>query len=77
MCISHLKERGVVAKKHISIGLKSDHWLPISVTHSLTKCCFVDLIDVPLAREDAIPKVGEIVIVANAETLVDDRGERE
>ena len=42
--------------KGIFIGPESDHWLCMSVTpsltHSLTHCCLVNLIDVTLACED-------------------------
>ena len=36
---------------------KSDHWLPLSLTDSLTDCCLVDLINAILACEDAYSKV--------------------
>ena len=45
------------------IGPESDHWLCLSVTHSLTDCCLVNLIDVTLACEDANSKL-EVVTVA-------------
>ena len=35
------------------------------VTHSLTDCCLVNLIDVTLACEDANSKLVEVVSVAN------------
>ena len=48
------------------MGPESDHWLPfLSVTHSVTPCCLVDLIDVTLACEDAYSKLVEVVIVAD------------
>ena len=36
-----------------------------SLTHSLTDCCFVNLIDVTLACEDAYSKLAEVVTVAD------------
>ena len=51
------------------IAPESDHWQPLSVTNllthlnSLTNCCLIDLIDVTLACEDAIPKLVEVVSV--------------
>ena len=53
--------------KLISIGLESDHWLPLSLTHSLTLWRLVDLIDVTLACEDANSKLVDIVIVADVD----------
>ena len=45
----------------IFIGPESDHWLCLSLTHSLpnwlTDCCLVNLIDVTLACEDANSKL--------------------
>ena len=35
------------------------------LTHSLTKCCLVNLIDVTLAYEDAYSKLVEVVTVAD------------
>ena len=35
---------------------ESDHWLPLSLTQSLTDSCLVDLTDVTLAFEDANSK---------------------
>ena len=43
----------------VFIGPKSDHWLPLSVTHS----CLVDLTDVTLAFEDANSKCLDVVSV--------------
>ena len=57
------------------IGPESDHWLPLSLTHSLTHSLSpVDLIDVSLAYEDAILTFHEAVTVADvdAEKYVDD-----
>ena len=50
------------------------HWLPLSVTHSLTHCCLVDLIDVTLVCEDANSELVDVVAVADvdAETRFDD-----
>ena len=44
----------------IFIGLESDHWECLSLTHS----CLVNLIDVTLACEDAYSKLVEVVTVA-------------
>ena len=41
--------------RNLFIG--SDHWLPLSLTHSLTPCCLVDLVDVSLACENANSKL--------------------
>ena len=57
--------------KGIFIGPESDHWLCMSVTpsltHSLTHCCLVNLIDVTLACEDANSKLVEVVSVADVD----------
>ena len=45
------------------IGPESDHWECLSLTHSLTHSCLVNLIDVTLAREDANSKLVEVVTV--------------
>ena len=47
----------------IFIGPESDHWLCLSLTHSLTNCCLVNLIDLTLACEDANSKLVEVVTV--------------
>ena len=47
------------------IGPESDHWECLSLTHSLTHCCLVNLIDVTLACEDAYSKVVEVVTIAD------------
>ena len=49
----------------IFVGPESDHWLCLSLTHCLTPCCLVNLIDVTLACEDAYSKLVEIVSVAD------------
>ena len=53
------------------IGPESNHWLCLSLTHSLTdsltNCCLVNLIDVTLACEDANSKLVEVVNVANGD----------
>ena len=41
------------------------HWQCLSVTHSFTDSCLVNLIDVTLACEDAYSKLVEVVTVAN------------
>ena len=47
------------------IGPESDHWVCLSVTHSLTPSCLVNLIDVTLACAYAYSKLVEVVIVAD------------
>ena len=48
---------------------ESDHWLCLSLTHSLTDSltdsCLVNLIDVTLACEDAYSKLIEAVTIAD------------
>ena len=39
-----------------------------SLTHSLTNCCLVNLLDVVLACEDANSKLVEVVTVAHVDT---------
>ena len=46
------------------------HWLPLSLTPSLTHSCLVDLIDVTLACDDANSKVVTVADV-DAEKRVD------
>ena len=50
-------------KLSIFIGPESDHWQCLSVTHSLTDSCLVNLIDMTLECEDAYSKL-EVVTVA-------------
>ena len=40
----------------------------LTVTHSLTDSCLVNLIDVTLACEDANSKLAEVVTVADVDT---------
>ena len=47
--------------------VRSLHWLPLSVTHWLTDCCLVDLIDLTLACEDGNSKLVEVVTVADVD----------
>ena len=51
--------------RFIFIGPESDHWECLSVTNSLTDslthCCLVNLIDVPLVCEDVYSKLVEVV----------------
>ena len=56
------------------IGPESDHWLPLSLTHSLTDSCLVDFSDVPLAFENANAKLVEVATIADvdAEKRVND-----
>ena len=51
----------------IFIGPEFDHWQCLSVTHSLTHSCLVNLIDVTLACEDANSKLVEVVTVADVD----------
>ena len=48
---------------------KSDHWLPLSLTHQLTPCCLVDLVDVALACENANSKLVDVVTVADVDAF--------
>ena len=43
----------------------SDHWLCLSLTHSLAHSCLVNLFDVTLACEDANSKLVEVATVAD------------
>ena len=43
------------------------HWQCLSVTHSLTHSCVVNLIDVTLACEDAYSKLVEVAAVADVD----------
>ena len=66
-----------VKRTLLFIGPESDHWLCLSLTdsltHSLTHCCLVNLIDVTLAFEDADSRLLVVVSVADvdAEESVD------
>ena len=51
------------------IGPESDHWECLSLTHSLTHYCLVNLIDVTLACEDANSKLVEVVTVADQDRV--------
>ena len=57
--------------KSILIGPESDHWeclsLTDSLTHSLTHCRLVNLIDVTLACEDGKSKLVEVVTVTDVD----------
>ena len=52
--------------------VRSDHWQCLSVTHSLThsltECRLVNLIDVTLACEDVDSKLVEVVTVADVDS---------
>ena len=48
----------------VFIGPESDHWLPLSVTHSLTHSYFINLFDMTLACEDANSKLAEVEVQA-------------
>ena len=58
---------------YVFIGPESDHWLCLSLTHSLTDwlthSCLVNLIDVTLACEDANSKVVNVVTVADEDRV--------
>ena len=45
----------------------SDHWLCLSLTHSLAHSCLVNLFDVTLACEDTNIKLVEVVTVADVD----------
>ena len=49
------------------MGPESDHWQCSSVTHSLTDCSLVNLIDVTLACEDAYSILVEVFTVAGVD----------
>ena len=49
------------------IGPESDHWLPLSLTHSLTLWRLVDLIDLTLACEDANSKLADLVTLTDVD----------
>ena len=51
----------------VFIGPESDHWLCLSLNDQLTDWCFVILIDVTLACEDAYSKLVEVVNVADVD----------
>ena len=51
----------------IFIGPESDHWLCLSLTHSLTDCRLVNLIDVTLSCEDGNSKLVEVVTVVDVD----------
>ena len=48
---------------------ETDHWLPLSLNHSITLCCLVNLIDVTLACEDANSKLVDVVTVADEDHI--------
>ena len=49
-----------------------DHWLPFSLTNSLTHCRSVDLIDVTLTGVDVNSKLVDVVTVADVDDEDDD-----
>ena len=51
----------------IFIGPESDHWFCLSVTHSLTNSCLVNLIDATLVCKDANSILVEVVTVADVD----------
>ena len=61
----------ISSKLLLFIGPESDHWLCLSLTHSLTNgqthSRLLNLIDVTLACEDAYSKLVEVVAVADVD----------
>ena len=53
--------------QNIFIGPESDHWEYLSLTHSLTDSCLVNLTDVTLACEDGNSKLVEVFTVAHVD----------
>ena len=53
--------------KCVFIGPESDHWECLLVTHSLTDCRLINLIDVTLACEDNNSKLVEVVTVVEVD----------
>ena len=51
----------------VFIRPESDHWLPLSVTHSVTLCRLVYLIDMTLMCDDANSKLADVVTFADAD----------
>ena len=51
----------------VIIGPESDHWECLSVTHWLTHCRLINLIDVTLAYEDGNSKLVEVVTVVEVD----------
>ena len=51
----------------VFIGPESDHWECLSLTHSLTDSCLVNLIDTTLACEDANSKHVKVVTVTHVD----------
>ena len=68
MHVVHLNISSSIVKVVLFIGPESDHWECLSLTHSLTHCCLVNLIDVTLACEDANSKLVEVVTVADVDS---------
>ena len=71
-CILYFQIFFYIFYLHIFIG--PDHWLPLSLTHSLTDSCLVDFSDVPLAFKNANAKLVEVATIADvdAEKRVND-----
>ena len=59
----------ILKRSQIFIRPKSDHWLPLSVTDSLTDSCLVGLTDVTLAFEYANSKLLDVVSVADVDAM--------
>ena len=62
-----VEERGFFRSFILFIGPESDHWLPLSLTNSLTHCGLVDLIDVTLTCVGANSKLVDVVSVADVD----------
>ena len=52
------------------VGPNSDHWLPLSLTNSVT-AVLVNLIDVTLASEDTSSILAEVTIVAEVDVEIE------
>ena len=61
----------IIIVKIVFIGPESDNWLCLSLTHSLTHwltdCRLVNLIDVTLVCEDGISKLVEVITVVDVD----------
>ena len=66
--VLHTINLGSEIRTLLIIGPESDHWLWLSLSHSLTHSRLVNLIDVTLACEDANSKLVEVVTVADVDS---------
>ena len=64
--------KGPIFSVILFIGTESDHWLPLSLTDSLTISCLVYFIYVTLACEDANSNLLDVATVAD-----DDAGKQQ